>query len=751
MKLRLLTSVFLLPLLAAATPILARNGKSEYAIVLPQSAILPEETAAKELQAMLKRISGAELPIVRDEAYSGKAILLGQSPRIAKLLGVDFAKLRPDEILLKQAGDDLILSGERPRGTLYAVYEFLESLGVRRWTFRDEEIPVLTCLTLPPRDYRYAPPFEGRDRLGGPSGTYAAWMRVNGHYLNVPESHGGVIRLLGWCHTFGQMIPPQEYAKSHPEYFAEVNGKRGVWGSRNGDSQLCLSNPEVRKLLKEKTLEMLQKEKNPRIISVSQNDSWGPMAENYCHCAKCAALDRAEGSPMASILGVVNEIADAVKIEYPDVLVETIAYHYSRRPPTTIRPRENVIIRFCTKNDFLYPWDSEENATCRDEFLAWSRTAPKLYVWNYTANFANTMMPHPSLRNYAADLRFMAKNHVIAVLEQGYGRGLTGDLQPLHNYLLCKLMWNPDLDQEALTKEFLNGYYGAAAPAIREYMDASWELFRAHSLRLGGSMIEKNALPLNNLLKLREIFTRAEQLVQTDSARLLRVRTAAMVVDLPILLSTEAAYENAETPAGRELRGKIDLKGMAEKVGRTYRELNLQDFYRENGRLSIDSLIDQAKKHVTGDWSNGLPTPDICKELRPQDWRRFGPESFKYWECRKEEEGGMSVLEFPTRKSNWLVHWNYGPELKGDWRVYVALRTETDVKSGNSLIIGSSDFGQRPVRIDECRGDAYRWIDFGTRSFRQSGRLVFAPSGIDQKLRIREIILVRADKPKGSQ
>ena len=136
----------LLPVLAAAAPKLVENGRSDYAIVLPQSAILPEETAAKELQSMLKRISGAELPIVRDETYAGKAILLGRSDRTAQLLGVDFRELRPDEILLKQCGDDLVLSGDRPRGTLYAVYEFLEELGVRRWTFRDEEIPHLaTC------------------------------------------------------------------------------------------------------------------------------------------------------------------------------------------------------------------------------------------------------------------------------------------------------------------------------------------------------------------------------------------------------------------------------------------------------------------------------------------------------------------------------------------------------------------------------------------------------------------------------
>lgn len=223
-----------------------------------------------------------------------------------------------------------------------------------------------------------------------------------------------------------------------------------------------------------------------------------------------------------------------------------------------------------------------------------------------------------------------------------------------------------------------------------------------------------------------------------------------MVVDLPILHSAEAAYENRETPAGRELRSRLDLPALVRKTAETYRKLDCRDFYRENGRLSIDSYIDTAAKRVTGDWSGGRPAPDICRDVRPEDWRRFGPESFVSWECTRKQEDGATVLEFPTRKNNWLVHWNYRPEfgLDGEWRVFVALRTETAVRNGNALMIGSSGFGQRPVRIDECRGKQFRWIDFGVRNFKGGGRLVFAPSGIDQKLEIREIVLVRENRSK---
>ena len=268
--------------LSASGMELVTNGTSSYTIVLPKNPTAVEETAARELQENLKKISGALLPVVRNPEFAGCSIRLGQSPENARLLGIDFSVLKPDEIILKKTGNDLILTGDSTRGVLYAVYEFLEDLGVRRWTRWDMDIPVKKTIPLKNYDIRYAPPFAGRDRLGGPGGEFAAWMRVNGHYLGIPESHGGVLKLVGWCHTFGMMIPRQQYFEKHPEYFALVNGRRGPWVPSCGEVQLCLTNPEVLRLLTEKTLAWLRKEKNPRIISVSQNDSWGRMADNYC-------------------------------------------------------------------------------------------------------------------------------------------------------------------------------------------------------------------------------------------------------------------------------------------------------------------------------------------------------------------------------------------------------------------------------------------------------------------------------------
>lgn len=66
-----------------------------------------------------------------------------------------------------------------------------------------------------------------------------------------------------------------------------------------------------------------------------------------CQCARCRALDDAEGSPMGSLLYGVNKVAAAVEKEFPETLVATHAYIYARKPPKTIRPRDNVLVWLC--------------------------------------------------------------------------------------------------------------------------------------------------------------------------------------------------------------------------------------------------------------------------------------------------------------------------------------------------------------------------------------------------------------------
>ena len=170
----------LLGLSLSGAELLTEGGRSRYEIVLPADAVPAEQTAARELQSFLKQISGVELPIVASP--SGPAIFIGQSPETASALGIpDWKRLKPDEIRLKSAGGNLYLAGDRPRGTLYAVYELLEKeFGVRFWTADATHVPKREKLELPQIDLRYAPPFEVRRPVTTSSGTTLAFPPVPG-------------------------------------------------------------------------------------------------------------------------------------------------------------------------------------------------------------------------------------------------------------------------------------------------------------------------------------------------------------------------------------------------------------------------------------------------------------------------------------------------------------------------------------------------------------------------------------------
>ena len=66
--------------------------------------------------------------------------------------------------------------------------------------------------------------------------------------------------------------------------------------------------------------------------------------------------DRRAKSRSGSLIAFVNKIAEAVEARYPDVVIQTLAYSYTRRPPEGIAPRRNVQVCLCTiECDFAKP------------------------------------------------------------------------------------------------------------------------------------------------------------------------------------------------------------------------------------------------------------------------------------------------------------------------------------------------------------------------------------------------------------
>ena len=145
---------------------LARDGESDYVIVIPGEVTLVEQTAARELSDHLAEVTGARLPVVSDAAapVGAPRVVLGHGALTKELLpDLDVRKLGPDAIVIKTVGRDLVLVGHQRRGTLYAVYTFLEdTVGIRWWTMSETTIPRCPTLSIPRLDVTYAPKVSDR-------------------------------------------------------------------------------------------------------------------------------------------------------------------------------------------------------------------------------------------------------------------------------------------------------------------------------------------------------------------------------------------------------------------------------------------------------------------------------------------------------------------------------------------------------------------------------------------------------------
>jgi hypothetical protein len=95
--------------------------------------------------------------------------------------------------------------------------------------------------------------------------------------------------------------------------------------------------------------------------------------------------------------------------------------------------------------------------------------------------------------------------------------------------LIAKLLWDPDADFEKLLNEFLSGYYGPAAPFVREYIDLIHDSAEKTKEEMTCyTKADAAFLTPEVLSRASAVFDRAEEVVQGDAVFLKRVQTARL-------------------------------------------------------------------------------------------------------------------------------------------------------------------------------------------------------------------------------
>ncbi|MCX6230941.1 MAG: DUF4838 domain-containing protein [Bacteroidetes bacterium] len=574
---------------------LVSKGKSDYRIVLPVSATSNENIAAKLLQQYIKKISQCELPIVYDREKSKKTeILIGLTNRTRDdIIKTKQKSLKQDGYYLYVSGEKLLILGGSGRGIIYGVTGLLEDyLHCRKYTPWYEFVPVTENISLPQLDDTQIPPAEIRIVHGEftKDTAYEYFRKIveTKDIWNDGDFHGYYV------HTLPRIIPADIYFASHSEYFALINGQRVPYG------QYCLSNPEVLKVVIADLKDQMAKHPSLKYWSVSQSDNY-----YQCECEKCKAIDKEEGSASGLMVRFVNEVAKA----FPDKIITTLAYQYTRKPPLITKPLDNVMITLCTielpRNK---PIESDSSGSgFVQEMKDWSKICSKIMLWDYETQFTNSFGPFPLYNTLQPNIQFFTKNHVIAHFQQCNARH-SENFGEMKSYLLSKLLWNPNADVNAIINDFMKGFYGDAAPFIRQYFDLLHSECKNYNVNLDiyGSPVffADNILSADNMKIYNELFDKAEKAVLSDTAVYDRVRSARM----PILFSAiEIAKTDLFGPRGwyNEVNGKYVQKPEMNQI--------LEDFYSLCKKNKIESL-NEKKLSPELFYNNTLRTIDVKVE-----------------------------------------------------------------------------------------------------------------------------------------
>ncbi len=504
--------------------VLSSRGKARCVIVTQPGATPAEQTAAQELATWLHASTGGEFKVVAASEAPERAIIVGPGPAAAAAFPQhDLSALGGEETLQSVSGNRMLLAGGRPRGTMYAVYRFLQTrCGARWWAPWASSVKQRATLAVPDGVTPGKPAFEARDPFWFPAfdEMWAARNGSNSQHARLTEKTGGKVLYKGFVHTFFPLVPPSEHLAAHPEWYSLIGGKRVA-----AHAQLCTTNPELRNYLTEQVRRWLRETPEARIISISQNDWYGA-----CQCPDCKAIDDAEGSHSGTMVALLNYVAQKLGPEFPEVAFDTLAYQYTRKAPKAIQPLPNVIIRLCSiECNFAAPLDHKSNAAFARDIVEWNKVCGRLYVWDYVTNFGHYVMPHPNWYSLGPNVRFFHRNGVRGMFEQGAYQSYSSEMAEMRAWVLAQLLWNPYQDDRKLIREFLDGYYGKAAPHVQRYLDLMADATKGFYM---GCFVGTGVpyLKYKVLLNAEKLWEKAEQAVADDPALVWRVRQARLPV-----------------------------------------------------------------------------------------------------------------------------------------------------------------------------------------------------------------------------
>ncbi len=587
-----------------------KEGKAVSRIIVADKDTINRK-AADLLQDFVQRISGARLPIVENAKAKKGDIVIGQGN--TEGLTEDGFRLATQEGILR-------ISSGGDKGAIYGVVTLLDDyLGVEYYTAHTYTLEKKPTIEIPELDRAENPSFRYRQTQSyaiQEDPIYKMWFRL--------EEPNEVFANNLWVHTFDKILPSAEFGESHPEYYSYINGERRPGAA----SQWCLTNPEVFEIVAHRVDSIFRANPDKKMISISQNDG------NFtnCTCPACKALDEQEGgTPSGSLIHFLNKLA----ARFPDKEFSTLAYLFTMHPPKQVKPLPNVNIMLCDI-DCRREVPLTDNASGQDFMRAmegWSKISDNIFVWDYGINFDCYLSPFPNFPILQKNMQLFKDHHVTMHFSQIAG-SKCGTFTEMRAYIVSKLMWNTQQDVDSLMKQFMQGYYGAAAPYLYQYekLLEGALLGSGQDLWIFDSPVshKKGMLNAHCLKRYNELFDQAEKAVADSPELLDRVRIERLTLQYSEL-------ETARAEGGHDINEIKEKLALFRERAAHYQLPTLNE--RHNSPLAYCDLYE--KRFLPKAEKNYAKNAPITWIEAPSD--KYLPEAAKT--LTDELYGGTSFVE----------------------------------------------------------------------------------------------------------
>ena len=510
---------------------LLKSGVTDYRIVIPEDADVEEKFAASELSYFFEQSTGKTLRTVDDGAVgvstSQKLLSIGETKlAAAQNLMPDESKYGSDGYIVETRENTVFMAGGGSRGSLFAVYDFIERvIGAKVYAVDEIYFPELDTVKLPNIKINEIPDIAHR----APGLNDIAIDRTLRYRLRTQMYNEGWTY---WSHSHFRVIPPDVYLDKHPDWFSP------------DQKQLCLTNEEMREEFVKNVITLAAENPDDEYIMIGQQDG-----ANMCRCAKCAAV--AEKYNYSGLnIQFTNYVAKAVQKWIDEnqpgrkLTLGTFAYEDTEKAPViysekdgtyspiddTVMPEPNIALLFAPgRACYAHSLDAECNTGVRDTIRGWNAIfKTNLFAWIYNAQFGYYLLPYPNWSSTAENYKILKDCGFNFIYHQGTRETTAGAMSEMRLFVQSKLMWNTSLNMEDLTVEFMNAYYKDAAPYIKEYYDLYRQNFADLEANAGwhaycmtanaGTFMQESVYPKAMLDRMEELFEEAKAAVEVNKA-----------------------------------------------------------------------------------------------------------------------------------------------------------------------------------------------------------------------------------------